>query len=168
DRSQGPGPRVRAMRRDVRHDERSQAHVLRLLPGQGPPRTFGRGVVTTATTERSGLVLGKPDRAYHSGPELSSSGARTILQSPARFDDERTHPVHKDVYDSGTGAHAVVLGSPLEVAVVPGPWTTKDAKSAGSAAREAGQVPLKPEAWEAIQAMAEKVLAHPAARALLE
>jgi hypothetical protein len=124
--------------------------------------------VTTATTERSGLVLGMPDREYHSGPELSSSGARTILQSPARFDYERTHPVHKDVYDVGTVAHALVLGSPLEVAVVPGPWTTKDAKSAVSAAREAGQVPLKPEAWEAIQAMAEKVLAHPAARALLE
>lgn len=123
---------------------------------------------TTETVTRDGLVLGMPEAEYHGGPELSSTGAKTILQSPAKYRYEREHPVHKDVYDVGTVAHAVVLGTPLDVVVVPGPWTTKAAKADVEAAREAGQVPLKPEAWESIQAMADRVLTHPAARSLLE
>lgn len=122
----------------------------------------------TATLERSGLVLAMPEGEYHGGPELSSTGAKAILQSPAKYQWEREHPVHKDVYDVGTVAHALVLGTPLDVVVVPGPWTTKAAKEDVAAAREAGHAPLKPEAWESIQAMAEKVLTHPAARSLLE
>jgi hypothetical protein len=119
-------------------------------------------------TKREGLVLGMGEAEYHGGPELSSTGAKAILQSPAKYRYEREHPVHKDVYDVGTVAHALVLGTPLDVVLVEGPWTTKAAKADVAVAREAGQVPLKPEAWEQIQAMANRVLAHKTARALLE
>ncbi|WP_460706297.1 PD-(D/E)XK nuclease-like domain-containing protein [Myceligenerans halotolerans] len=122
----------------------------------------------TVTTARTGLVLGMKDVDYHGGPELSSTGAKAILRSPAKYAYEREHPVHKDVYDVGTVAHALVLGTPLDVAVIPGPWNTKAAKAGVEQARADGQVPLKPEAWEQIQDMAAKVLEHRAARALLE
>lgn len=124
---------------------------------------------TETLTERDGLVLGMPEAEYHGGPELSSTGAKAILQSPAKYQWEREHPVHKDVYDVGTVAHALVLGTPLDVVVIEADdWRTKAAQEERKGAHAAGKVPLLRDTWATVQAMADKVLTHPAARALLE
>lgn len=59
------------------------------------------------------------ERAYHEdkslaptlGRSLSSSGAKTILDCPARYQWEREHPRFKDVFDKGTIAHKLILRS---------------------------------------------------------
>ena len=43
--------------------------------------------------------------APHLGRSLSATGAKTILDCPARYHWERSHPVHKDAFDVGTLAH---------------------------------------------------------------
>ena len=81
-----------------------------------------------------------PEGAYHADPvpggSLSRSGAKLLLQSPAKFDWRRTHGVKpKRAWDIGTAAHTEVLGTgaemvvPVDASGVPyEAWTTKDAK----------------------------------------
>ena len=47
--------------------------------------------------------------APHLGRSLSSSGAKTILDCPARYIWERGNPRTKDVWDRGTIAHELIL-----------------------------------------------------------
>lgn len=119
------------------------------------------------------VVDGMPDEAYHSDPveggSLSSTGARAILKSPARFDWERTHRVNQATYDTGHAVHAKVLGvGPEVVLVVADSWRTNAAKAARDEAYAAGKVPILVDDYAPILAMAEAVLAHRTARALLE
>lgn len=122
------------------------------------------------------LLLDVPEAEYHSGPELSSTGARTILRSPAKYDYERTHPRTSTAFDIGTAAHAKVLGVgagviayPAEHLTASGNVSTKAATVAWAAEqRAAGLVPVSPDDIEAVDAMAEAVLKHPAARSVLE
>src|SRR5690606_41415891 len=52
-----------------------------------------------------------PEAVYHSRPELSSTGARRLLDSPARFRYFEDNPQpHKQVFDLGTAAHTKILG----------------------------------------------------------
>jgi hypothetical protein len=130
--------------------------------------------MSTETTTAPQLLLGVPELDYHSGPELSSTGARTLLRSPAKYRYERTHPVHKDYFDVGTAAHSKVLGVGAGVAVYPadllsasGSITAK-AKEWAEEQRAAGFVPLKEADAKAVDAMAEEVLTHRTARVLFE
>ncbi len=60
-----------------------------------------------------------PETDYHAdrslaptlGRSLSSTGAKTILDAPARYMWEREHPKHKDAWDVGTIAHKLILRS---------------------------------------------------------
>ena len=131
--------------------------------GDQPPRT----VIT-----EHGLYPGIPPEVYHGDPwpggSLSSSGARRILRSPATF---RYGPdVSTAAMEFGTAAHAQLLGAGAEVVEVAGAangaWSTNDAKAAVSAARESGQVPVKPEAYRKIKAMTAKLAEHRSAAAL--
>lgn len=138
----------------------------------------------TATTERvtitePGVYPGIPDGEYHRDPvpggSLSSIGARRILDSPARFKWEQEHRVEKTAFDVGHAVHARVLGVGMEVVEIPadklsanGATSTKAAKEFIAEARAAGQVPMKPEDYAPIEAMAKAVLTHPTARAFLE
>lgn len=125
------------------------------------------GNAETETAPR--LVLDAPEAQYHAGPELSHSGAKALLKSPAKYLYEREHPVHKDVYDVGTAAHALVLGTPLEIVVVDADdWRSKAAREAKEQARGEGKVPLLRDTWTEIQAMREALLKHRTARSLLE
>ncbi len=119
------------------------------------------------------------DATYHADPiaegSLSSSGARTLLKSPALYRWQREHPVQKDVYDVGHAVHAKVLGVGMDVVEIPadvlatnGATSTKAAKEFIAQVRAEGKVPLKAEVVAEINAMSEAVLAHPLARALLE
>lgn len=119
--------------------------------------------------------LGEDD--YHGDPvpetSLSVSGAKRILQSPARFRHVQLNPEVKKAFDFGHAAHAEVLGVGAPVAVIPdsilasnGAVSTKDAKAFVAEARAAGQVPLKSDEAAVIAAMAAKLREHPLAKTL--
>lgn len=110
-----------------------------------------------------------PEEVYHADPvpggSLSSTGARRLLECPARFDYERRHPpAPKPHFDFGSAAHKLVLGVGPELAVLDYPdWRTKAAREAVREARERGAIPLKRHEYEQIQAMAEALKSHPVA-----
>lgn len=115
------------------------------------------------------VIYDLPNDEYHARPELSSTGARRILESPARFDWERKHPVFKDVYDFGSAAHAVVLAdeSAVIVEVEADDWRTKAAREAKAEARALGRIPLLTKDLAIVRAMADAIRRHPVAAALL-
>ena len=111
-----------------------------------------------------------PEAEYHADPALSQSQAKTLLDCPARYRWEREHPrPHSDAFDIGHAAHAKVLGVGAEVVAIDvdsrrgKAWTEP-----ADAARAEGKVPLLRKDADAVDAMAEAVLAHPMARAILE
>jgi hypothetical protein len=150
------------------------------------------GLVGTVT-EYQGAVLGLDEETYHAHPALSSTGARQLLEAPARFEHAQSQPrAPRKAFDVGTLAHSKVLGVGAGVAVYPdgagdhvfadpetgeefdnvlasnGAASTKLAKSFEVWARTQGLVPLKRAEADEVNAMAEAVLSHPTARVLLE
>lgn len=130
----------------------------------------------TATTDLTGLVHGMPDAEYHARPELSSTGVRRILDSPARFKWEQANRVEKRAYDFGHAVHAKVLGVGLDVVTYPDEHLTPSGNASTKAAtvaweaeqRAAGFAPVTPADMAKVDALVEAVLAHRGARELLE
>jgi hypothetical protein len=132
--------------------------------------------MTAATLE--GIVKGLREDLYHARPELSSTEARLLLDSAARYRWKKDHPpllTPSKKFDLGSAIHSKVLGTGYEVAVIPddllasnGYASTSAAKAFIAQAREDGLVPLKREDFEPIEQMAEAVMSHPTAKALLE
>lgn len=110
-----------------------------------------------------------PERDYHADPtSLSVTGAKTLLKAPALFREQQDNPVHKDVFDIGTAAHATVLG--VGAKVVPAPysdWRTKEAREFRDAVRADGETPLLADDYFKVQAMAERLSSHKLAMRLL-
>jgi len=118
------------------------------------------------------LVSEMPEAEYHALPGLSSTGAKTLLDSPAKF----RAGVRREsrAFDLGTVVHGMVLGTGWPVAVIPddllsasGAVSTRAAKEWVAAARERGETPITSADHAQAQAMADAVLAHPVARMLL-
>ncbi|WP_336698221.1 PD-(D/E)XK nuclease-like domain-containing protein [Curtobacterium sp. USHLN213] len=118
-----------------------------------------------------------PEQEYHAHPALSSTGARRILDSPARFDYWRKHPQPgKQSFDIGTAVHTRVLGVgagtiayPDEHVTASGAVSTKAATVAWAEEQRAiGLTPVAPAQAARIDGMAEAVLKHPVARPLFE
>lgn len=122
------------------------------------------------------IVHGMPDAEYHARTELSSTGVRRILDSPARFQWEQTHRVESVAFDVGHAVHAKVLGAGPVVVPIPDEHLTPSGAVSTKAAtvtwlteqRTAGLVPIGPSDAARIDAMAEAVLTHKGARAILE
>lgn len=119
------------------------------------------------------------DDAYHSRPELSSTGARRLLPefkgSPAKFIWEKNHPRTSKPYDVGHAVHAKVLGVGLQAVAYPddvlasnGAASTNAAKAWAEEQRANGFVPMKAVEVNIIHRIAESVLANPDARQVLE
>lgn len=126
----------------------------------------------TATTDaiKPGLHFDLPENLYHGHPtSLSVSGAKVLLRSPALYKWQRDHPVHRDVFDYGTAAHAVALGRGMEnIYVAPFEnWQTKAAREERALARAEGLAPILPADWHAVSAMAEKLRDNTLVMALL-
>lgn len=127
-----------------------------------------------------GVIADMDEATYHADPvpggSLSSTGARRILDSPARFRWELEHRVEKRVYDVGHAVHARVLGVGSPVVTYPDEHLTPSGNPSTKAAtvawvdeqRAAGLVPIARADADRIDAMAEAVLAHRGARLLLE
>lgn len=123
------------------------------------------------------IVHDMPDHVYHARPELSSTGARRLLDSPARFKYWQEHPQKpKAAFDLGHAAHTKILGVGADIIVYPaehltdsGNVSTKAATRAWEAEqRAAGLTPVTPGDARRVNAMAEAVLAEPEARQILE
>jgi len=135
-----------------------------------PPVPTEPVVITTAG------IYDIPNEEYHRDPylggSLSCSGAKRLIppSTPAHFDHQRKHgQPPKAVFDLGHAAHTLVLSEGAEIEVVPGDrWDTNVAKAAVAEARAAGRIPLKEKDYEIVQAMAEKIRAHPIASALFK
>lgn len=118
-----------------------------------------------------------PEDQYHSRPELSSTGARRLLDSPARFRYWADHPEPpKAAFDVGTAAHSKILGVGAGTIVYPDEHLTPSGNVSTKAAtvewareqRAAGLVPIGRVDADRVDAMAEAVLADPDARDVLE
>lgn len=122
-----------------------------------------------------GVYDGIPDTVYHSDKNsLSSSGARALLKSPAKFRHQQDHGSEtNDAFDFGHAAHTLVLGIGAPIAVIPddvlasnGATSTKAAKEFIANARTEGNVPLKAEDAARVHQMAEAIRSHPLASIL--
>lgn len=110
-----------------------------------------------------------PEADYHADREsLSVSGAKTLLKAPALFRHQQDNPVHRDVFDIGSAAHALVLGVGAEIVVVDADsWRTKAAKELQEAARAEGKTPLLKGDHLRVLAMADALSTHRLAMRLL-
>lgn len=125
---------------------------------------------------KTGIYPDHDEATYHADPALSQSGAKLLLDCPARYRYEMANRTEKDAYDLGHAVHAKVLGVGSPVATYPtehltasGNVSTKQATVQWVAdQRAAGLIPITPEQAEQVDAMAEAILAHAEARALLE
>lgn len=126
-----------------------------------------------------GVYPGISDEEYHSDPvpagSLSHTGARHMLQSPAWFRYRQAHREVSKPFDVGHAVHAKVLGVGTKVVTIPeelldarGGISRKDCKAWIEDARSQDLVPLKPGEWYPVERMAEAILGHPTAKALLE
>lgn len=117
----------------------------------------------TATT-RAGLVHDLPEIEYHAGTELSSTGAKRILRSPAHYRWEQEHRIEKAAYDMGHVVHGLVLGTGLVVVQIDAvDWRSKVAQQQRADAYAAGHVPMLTKDFERAQRMADAVREHPTA-----
>lgn len=111
-----------------------------------------------------------PPEDYHSQTMreryLSSTGIRLLTQTcPAVFRWQQLNaPEHKDVFDFGKAAHAIVLGDGPELVVVDAPdWRTKNAQLLRDTARAEGKAPVLTHEAEQILGMADALREHPLA-----
>lgn len=104
------------------------------------------------------------------GGSLSSSGARKLLEAPAKFDYARRHPqAPKKEFEFGTAAHRMVLGDGPDIDVLSyDSYRTKAAQQARDEARAMGAIPLLPHENEQVEAMADAIRRHPLASALFD
>jgi len=124
-----------------------------------------------------GIYDGLDESAYHEdaslapslGRSLSSTGAKTILDCPARFAWERDHPVHKAEYDLGSAVHAFILGVGDEqiVEVKADSWRGKAAQDERKAAHAARKSPLLTETVQQARDIAAAALADPIVAGIL-
>lgn len=118
-----------------------------------------------------------PEAEYHARPELSSTGARRLLDSPARYRYWADHQEpRKAVFDLGSAAHSKILGVGAGVVLYPDEHLTPSGNVSTKAAtvewdreqRAAGMIPITRGDADRVDAMAEAVLADRHARAVLE
>lgn len=121
--------------------------------------------------EEDGAYTGISDVEYHADRDsLSSSGARKLLKSPAKFHWSMSQePETAEHFDIGKFVHAKVLGVGEPIVIIDADsYNTKAARADRDAAYAEGKIPmLKAKAEEATQ-MAEAILKHPGAGQLLE
>lgn len=121
------------------------------------------------------VLLDLPEADYHARPELSSTQARELLEAPAQYLHNLTHPREDtDAFDEGRAAHALVLGQPASWEVVcdkdgqPVPDRRGNRwKHAAARIRGEGRTPLLAEQADRITALAAALERNPEAGPLL-
>lgn len=129
-------------------------------------------MTTTSVAEyrwNPGVHDNLPEAEYFAHPALSQSGAKLILDSPAKFRWQQDHaaPAPKKHFSYGHAAHALVLGTGAEIVPVDADsWRTNKAKAEMAEALAAGKVPLLVHEVAQVKAMAAELTRHPVARRL--
>ena len=121
-------------------------------------------------SDLTGIVLDLPEATYHAHPSLSSTGARKLLDSPARFHYAQTHPQeHKTAFDLGSAVHSKVLGTGSPVVSLPfDSFRSKEAQNERDQVYAYGGIPMLAKDLTEVDDISEAVLAHPTAKALFE
>lgn len=131
---------------------------------------------------KEGLHWDLPEEDYHAQPALSNSRAKLLVppSTPLAFKHALSQPDQpKRHFDIGKAVHAKVLGVGAEVVAVQKlnrqkqpvdaeDYDTVSAQAHRDAIYAEGKVPLLRHEIEAVDAMAESVLANPDARTLME
>lgn len=122
------------------------------------------------------IILDLPEHDYHARPELSSTEARLLLESAAKYRWKKDHPpliAASKKFDIGTAIHTKTLGAGYDIEVIPddilasnGAISTKAAKEFVERVRAEGKIPIKSDDFAVIDGAAESVLAHPGAAQL--
>lgn len=114
-----------------------------------------------------GAYSGMPERLYHRGPALSSTGAKKLLSpsTPAHYRWWKDNGQDTtSAMEHGSAAHTVVLGTGKALHVVQASnWTTKAAREERDMARDIGRIPVLEREYEELLAMADAIRAHPIA-----
>ena len=113
------------------------------------------------------LVPDMDEDFYHADPvtggSLSVSGAKLLLQAPAKYDYARRHP-HKSTksMDLGTTVHGLVLGTgqPIRV-IVADDWRKKVTQEARDEAIALGELPMLAKDYQVARDIADAVMKHP-------
>jgi len=110
---------------------------------------------------------------YHSDPvqggSLSVSGAKLLLQAPAKFDYARRNPhPSTDAMSLGTAVHSLVLGAGQEILALDyDNWRTRAAQEQRDVYADEGYLVMLRKDYEEAQAIADALLKHPVAGGLL-
>jgi len=120
-------------------------------------------------TASTAAALRMDAATYHAHPALSSTQARWILDSPAKFRWRRDNPPGPSLsMDFGAAAHRDALGEgPDYVTVDAADWRTAEARRAREDAHAAGHPAILAHETTVIRDMAAKLRAHPTAGLLL-
>lgn len=120
--------------------------------------------------ELDGIYPGVDEESYHADTtSLSSTGARLVLQSPAKYKWRQEHTLRKPYFDLGSAVHTIVLGVGAEIRPIDADsYRTKSAQEARDKAYAEGVTPLLAGDFALAHAMADAVREHPAASALLK
>lgn len=114
------------------------------------------------------LIPDLDENDYFAGPELSASGAKVLLRSPAKYRWEREHPTEQTrAMVLGSCFHTSVLGTGKPFVVIDGDGRTKAVKDARAEAAAAGHTVLTGDEGRQIERMTDAVQAHPLAAAIL-
>lgn len=114
-------------------------------------------------------VYDLPEAVYHADPvrggSLSSTGARKLLECPAKFHHDRhAKKAPNPTFDFGSAAHKMILGEGPELVVIDADsYRTKDAREARDAAYGRDAIPLLPAEYRQIEQMAAVLSEHPVA-----
>ena len=110
-----------------------------------------------------------PEDVYHSGPELSASGAKVLLRNPARYQYERTHPrPSTDAMDVGSVAHHLILHRGGRLHIIDAyDWRKKADQETRDRLRAEGVVVIHRGQLRDAARMARAVRQHPLASAIL-
>ena len=116
-----------------------------------------------------GLYPGIPEAEYHADDALSQSGAKLILDAPARYRWDRDHQHEpSEAQELGSITHAIALGQPdVHHLVDADSWRTAKARTERDEARAAGLIPVLPAQFAKAQAMADALRNHPYVGAVL-
>lgn len=119
---------------------------------------------------KPGIYPDFDEATYHADEALSQSQLKTLLDCPARFAYEREHGrPHKAAYDDGHAIHTALLGVGMDTVVIDADdYRTKAAREARDAAHAEGKTPLLRAAAERVSQVRDAVMAHPAARVILD
>lgn len=117
---------------------------------------------------KPGLHYDYDENTYHREPGLSSSGAKRLLDSPAKYHYEREHPIEPTpAMRLGTCIHTSILGVGDRFQIVTGDRRTKAVREQIAELEATGVIVLNEKDGALVEAVTDAVHAHELANAIL-